>query len=229
MSIPINEYLKRLADGGVSVVVVNGQALALSEFEPTMGNESSGLKPLPEGTKSAITKRNAEIVEFFANEETYPYLTPDEVALSELVLDMLDDDELDRLARHKASDCQTVRKGIVGRIRGGRRETRKWHPEFHTTPQDARDRAITDSLARLERAQRNHDASTWEFDKSEAIKWVKRRKPDGKLSLHYIGTDRDGDPLCDCEAKKIRPMEPCVHEIARANEIMRREQEAIAA
>lgn len=237
----ISGYLSRLAQGGVSLVVLDGKAQPLpryhadesiGQYDPTMGAYPD-VKPLPEGTRRAIEAKQDEIMDFFVSssddaDTVYPYLTPEEVSLSELVLDWLSDGELTRYAEHKAlyggamSDRQTAPSAPR---RGGmtaRQVDRANLPEYHTTPADRRAQKVLDALARLDRANTKACESTWDFEKSDDIKWVKRTKPDGKTSVHIMRFDEDGTAYCDCPAKGVRIDEPCVHEIARTGELARR-------
>jgi hypothetical protein len=244
----IGDYLSRLAAGGVSLIAKGNRVIVLPELNPVMESGES----VPLGTMQTIAKREAEIVSYYnlGSEEglPYPHLTPEEVQLSDLVLDMLDEQELDRLAAHKAmygitsnasSDGQTASKSAPVRADGAyapgasrsyrpaKTVDRSSWPEYHETPEERRSRRLLESMNRLDAAGTRVSQSLWTFEKGETIKWVKRTKPDGSTSTHLFTFNAEyGGAVCDCKQKEIRPSEPCVHEIARTEELKRREFEA---
>jgi len=223
----VEGYLERLAKGGVSICVIGDNVSAL----PAMDNG----QPVPEGTLRNLQTHAKEIAEFYDESYVYPFLTESEIELSELVLDMLEPEELERLDRHKAmlrpSDSQTAEDSIesrrvptVLRARGAaKRDAREFHPPYHETPQDKRLRGVVEGLERLSATLQRVSESEWSFEAGDSIKWVKRTKTDGTKSVHFIRLDAEtGEYVCDCTYKSVRPNDACVHELARTEELKRR-------
>lgn len=246
----ITKYAQNLAKGGVSIYLTTdaqtGSKFNCTPYKVTWESNTPMRELLPAATVRNIKDKELELSAFISEQIAvsgiYPFLTPEEIALSALVDDMLSDPELNRLQSnteyYRASgvevpvlDDSDIR--MIKRTQPATREIasaearidRSSHPEFFESVQERQMREMSEALNRLTAASAKIKIDAWKFDPRPQCMWVKRTKPNGQVSTHILTVDSEGYACCDCESKKIRPREQCVHELARTEEIARRERE----